>query len=87
MYIGAESLGLPATAHGLFPGGGPDLITYFYRKCNADLREQMTEQKEAEAEGRVESVTIMFCFIVFSVHSTPKSLPAAVVEDRSSDGL
>ncbi len=47
-------MGLPGVAHGLFPDGAPDLITHFYLRCNADLVEQMREQKEAEAEGRVE---------------------------------
>lgn len=52
--LGAESVGLPGVAHGLFSDGAPDLITYFYLSCNANLVEQMVEQKEAEAEGKVE---------------------------------
>ncbi|XP_070386748.1 ubiquinone biosynthesis protein COQ9, mitochondrial [Dermacentor albipictus] len=38
---GANSLGLSSVAHGLFPGGSLDLITYFYLSSNDELERQL----------------------------------------------
>ncbi|XP_077503370.1 ubiquinone biosynthesis protein COQ9, mitochondrial [Amblyomma americanum] len=38
---GASSLGLSSVAHGLFPGGSLDLITYFYLSSNDELEHQL----------------------------------------------
>lgn len=38
---GASSLGLSSVAHGLFPGGSVDLITYFYLSSNDELERQL----------------------------------------------
>lgn len=42
---GAQSLGLPGMAHGMFPRGGGELVDYFEAKCNADLVEFMQQQE------------------------------------------
>lgn len=39
---GANSLGLSTVAHGLFPGGNLDLITFFYLTCNDALEMQLS---------------------------------------------
>uniref|UniRef100_A0A224YLF0 Ubiquinone biosynthesis protein n=1 Tax=Rhipicephalus zambeziensis TaxID=60191 RepID=A0A224YLF0_9ACAR len=38
---GASSLGYSSVAHGLFPGGSVDLITYFYLSSNDELERQL----------------------------------------------
>lgn len=38
---GASSLGFSSVAHGLFPGGSLDLITYFYLSSNDELEHQL----------------------------------------------
>ncbi|CAD5120903.1 DgyrCDS9456 [Dimorphilus gyrociliatus] len=43
---GAKSVGLPSTAHGLFPKGGIDLIHGFYAHCNQDLVNHLKTEKE-----------------------------------------
>ncbi|KAK3879403.1 hypothetical protein Pcinc_016023 [Petrolisthes cinctipes] len=41
---GAESLGYSGMAHGLFPGGGVDLVNYFYKECNKKLEHSLTQK-------------------------------------------
>lgn len=38
---GAESINYPGVAHGMFPGGGIELINHFYTKCNQELIKQL----------------------------------------------
>ncbi|EEB18584.1 conserved hypothetical protein [Pediculus humanus corporis] len=38
---GAESVGYPGIANGIFPNGGADVINYFYVKCNQKLKDYM----------------------------------------------
>jgi len=51
LTAGAESLGLPGVAHGLFPRGGVQLVDYFYTSCNARLAAEMAERRAAEHES------------------------------------
>lgn len=41
LTAGAEAMGYPGVAHGLFPNGGGDLVHYFNVKCNEELVAQM----------------------------------------------
>ncbi|XP_046396980.1 ubiquinone biosynthesis protein COQ9, mitochondrial [Ischnura elegans] len=43
---GAESIGYPGVAHGLFPGGGVELVNFFYTSCNHDLAERLKQEVE-----------------------------------------
>lgn len=43
---GANSLGLSTVAHGLFPGGSLDLITFFYLTCNDALELQLSSDTQ-----------------------------------------
>ncbi|CAN7991573.1 unnamed protein product, partial [Ixodes hexagonus] len=43
---GANSLGLSTVAHGLFPGGNLDLITFYYLTCNDALESQLSSDTE-----------------------------------------
>lgn len=44
---GAETIGLPGVAHGMFPRGGAEIIDYYNAQCNEQLIEYM---KKLEAE-------------------------------------
>lgn len=51
LSTGAESLGFPGVAHGLFPRGGAELVEYFYQVSNAELVINLTLlAKEYEKE-------------------------------------
>ncbi|XP_050351811.1 ubiquinone biosynthesis protein COQ9, mitochondrial-like isoform X2 [Nymphalis io] len=51
---GAEAVGYPGVAHGLFPNGGGDLVHYFNITCNENLVEQMKSwPKEELKESKV----------------------------------
>ncbi|XP_077542958.1 ubiquinone biosynthesis protein COQ9, mitochondrial [Haemaphysalis longicornis] len=43
---GASSLGFSSVAHGLFPGGSLDLITYFYLSLNDELEQQLASSQQ-----------------------------------------
>lgn len=45
---GAESMGYPGVAHGMFPNGGIELIHHFYAKCNEQMIEFLKKQSEAD---------------------------------------
>lgn len=46
---GAETLGYSSMVHGMFPGGGVDLVNYFYGQSNGKLDKTLQETiKEAE---------------------------------------
>ena len=47
---GAQVSGMPGVAHGLFPRGGIELVSFFYQACNEQLAEQLAEQKAAEQQ-------------------------------------
>lgn len=47
---GADSLGLPSVAHGMFPKGGVELVNFFYRDCNAQLSKQLAQKVEENRE-------------------------------------
>ena len=47
---GARAAGLPPIAHGLFPGGGADLIEYFETTCNCQLNEHLKEMTTADKD-------------------------------------
>lgn len=40
---GAESLGYPGVAHGLFPRGGAELVQFFYTDCNQKLATKLKQ--------------------------------------------
>lgn len=48
---GAKAAGLPGVAHGLFPGGGADLIEYFEDECNQELNEYLREMSTNEDQS------------------------------------
>jgi ubiquinone biosynthesis protein COQ9 len=48
-FTGAQTVGYPGTAHGLFPRGGAELIQYFYVTCNQELAEALKNETEAAA--------------------------------------
>ncbi|XP_071451267.1 ubiquinone biosynthesis protein COQ9, mitochondrial isoform X2 [Hetaerina americana] len=47
---GAESIGYPGVAHGLFPAGGVELVNFFYTSCNHDLAERLKQEVEEARE-------------------------------------
>ncbi|GLH15726.1 Ubiquinone biosynthesis protein COQ9, mitochondrial [Gryllus bimaculatus] len=49
---GAEAAGFPGVAHGLFPGGGADLVRFFYTACNERLAEQLRARAPPPADRR-----------------------------------
>lgn len=58
---GASSLGFSSVAHGLFPGGSLDLITYFYLSSNDELERQLEsnlQKNERRAVTRGKSAFI-----------------------------
>ncbi|XP_066288545.1 ubiquinone biosynthesis protein COQ9, mitochondrial-like [Branchiostoma lanceolatum] len=50
----AQTEGLPAVSHGMFPRGGGDLALHFVGICNSQLAEQMAQETEQVEEGHVE---------------------------------
>jgi len=56
---GAECVGLPSVAHGLFPGGAADLITMFYQRCNEEMSEQLAQQVETIEPGELKIRTFV----------------------------
>ncbi|PSN31729.1 Ubiquinone biosynthesis protein COQ9, partial [Blattella germanica] len=46
---GAQTVGFPGTAHGLFPRGGAELVQYFYVTCNQELVAMMKKECEISA--------------------------------------
>ncbi|XP_037067886.1 ubiquinone biosynthesis protein COQ9, mitochondrial-like [Pollicipes pollicipes] len=48
LAAGAESLGLPDVAHGMFPHGGVELVHHFYAACNIQLVAEMAERRDNE---------------------------------------
>lgn len=46
-FAGAQTIGYPGTAHGLFPRGGAELIQYFYVTCNQELAVALKKETEA----------------------------------------
>jgi ubiquinone biosynthesis protein COQ9 len=48
-FTGAQTVGYPGTAHGLFPQGGAELIQYFYVTCNQELAAALKHETEAAA--------------------------------------
>jgi len=56
---GAEEVGLPSVAHGLFPGGAVDLITMFYQRCNEEMAERLAEQVAAMEPGELKIRTFV----------------------------
>ncbi|KAK7070680.1 Ubiquinone biosynthesis protein coq9, mitochondrial [Halocaridina rubra] len=58
---GAESLGYSGMAHGMFPGGGVDLVNHFYTLCNHKLQLSLEEQvKEAQGNPELKKGTTAF---------------------------
>jgi ubiquinone biosynthesis protein COQ9 len=45
--LGAQKLGYPSVAHGLFPNGPADLIDYFLEHCRLQLEKEMQRKKNA----------------------------------------
>lgn len=39
-------MGYPGTTHGLFQGGGADLVHHFYASCNQQLAEKLKKETE-----------------------------------------
>jgi len=48
-FAGAQTVGYPGIAHGLFPRGGAELIQYFYVTCNQEFAEALKVETEAAA--------------------------------------
>ncbi|XP_074096624.1 glomulin-like [Cotesia typhae] len=48
---GAEAIGYPGVAHGMFPKGGIELIQYFYANCNAELNKILKSEALAIEEN------------------------------------
>uniref|UniRef100_A0A1A9WI49 Ubiquinone biosynthesis protein n=1 Tax=Glossina brevipalpis TaxID=37001 RepID=A0A1A9WI49_9MUSC len=46
IMLGAEEMGFPGVAHGMFPEGGFALVSYFIGKCNAELLKQMKTETD-----------------------------------------
>jgi len=42
--VGAESLGYPGIAHGMFPKGGFELVNHFYQQSNMQLASELEEE-------------------------------------------
>ena len=49
---GAESLGYSSMVHGMFPGGGVDLVNYFYGQCNSKLDDSLQTAVKAAEENQ-----------------------------------
>ncbi|CAH1779004.1 unnamed protein product [Owenia fusiformis] len=52
IVAGAEEEGYPAVTHGLFPGGGADLVSYFYVLSNNQLSEKLHKETQKDAEEK-----------------------------------
>ncbi|KAJ2958809.1 hypothetical protein NQZ79_g5649 [Umbelopsis isabellina] len=52
--LGAQTLGYPSVAHGLFPNGPADLIDYFLEDCRLQLEKEMQRKKNA---GELENLS------------------------------
>lgn len=50
--LGAETLGYSSMVHGMFPGGGVDLVNYFYGQCNSKLDESLKAAIKAAEENQ-----------------------------------
>ena len=49
--VGAENLGYPGVAHGLFPKGGIELVHHFYRRSNSRLSSELpTDVQQAQID-------------------------------------
>ncbi|XP_063882834.1 ubiquinone biosynthesis protein COQ9, mitochondrial-like isoform X2 [Scylla paramamosain] len=49
---GAETLGYSSMVHGMFPGGGVDLVNYFYGQCNSKLDGSLKAAIKAAEENQ-----------------------------------
>ncbi|XP_049956720.1 ubiquinone biosynthesis protein COQ9, mitochondrial isoform X2 [Schistocerca serialis cubense] len=47
---GAESVGYPGVAHGLFPRGGAHLVEHFYASCNQKLAQHLENEVQSTTE-------------------------------------
>ncbi|MPC25586.1 Ubiquinone biosynthesis protein COQ9, mitochondrial [Portunus trituberculatus] len=57
----AETLGYSSMVHGMFPGGGVDLVNYFYGECNSKLDDSLrTAVKAAEENQELRKGTTAF---------------------------
>ena len=50
---GARSLGLSGTVHGIFPGGGYDIISFFENQCNEKLTSHLRQLSDPQGERSV----------------------------------
>ena len=50
--IGAETLGYSSMVGGMFPGGGVDLVNYFYGDCNTRLDHSLKAAVQAAEEDQ-----------------------------------
>ncbi|XP_061195871.1 ubiquinone biosynthesis protein COQ9, mitochondrial-like [Saccostrea echinata] len=50
LAAGAESIGMPSIAHGMFPRGGVELVFYFYEECNKELSSILKQKVEGMKE-------------------------------------
>ncbi|XP_076333357.1 ubiquinone biosynthesis protein COQ9, mitochondrial isoform X2 [Tachypleus tridentatus] len=60
LAAGAEQLGLPGVAHGLFPKGGVELINHFYTSSNEELAAQLEVETSEARESNVKLHTDIF---------------------------
>ena len=56
---GARSVGLPPTAHGLFPDGAIELVDYFYRSTTLQMSQQLHAEIMRDHELELEYVAIV----------------------------
>jgi ubiquinone biosynthesis protein COQ9 len=53
---GAESIGYPGVAHGMFSYGGIELVHYFYMDCNKKLVKIIKERLESSGETKTDPI-------------------------------
>ncbi|XP_042232684.1 ubiquinone biosynthesis protein COQ9-B, mitochondrial-like isoform X2 [Homarus americanus] len=58
---GAETLGYSSMVHGMFPGGGVELVNHFYSTCNTILEESLKAKvKKVEEKPELKTGTTAF---------------------------
>ncbi|XP_064603173.1 ubiquinone biosynthesis protein COQ9, mitochondrial-like [Liolophura sinensis] len=83
LTYGAEAAGFPRLAHGMFPNGPADLISFFYQDCNSQLGEilkqnveQLTEngEKPKTKEFVRNAVEVRLRMLVPYIHKWPQAM-------------
>jgi len=80
LVAGAQDVGLPGVAHGLFPGGGFDLVIYFEHKCNQQmsLKLQVLDLKSMTVREKVrKAIHIRLSLLAPYISSWPQAMKLA----------